>query len=157
MVRGYVGRSVLGCTIIGLLVGATSIVGMSLFADHAQGTAQVERFGSSATIPVEWRFSEPQPDWRPALPVSNQVKLERTADALRVGLSESSRLSPRLLAGDVYIDLRDWRREEWADVVVLARTAGSVNNMRLGLNPPEVGVVIPANAPPAIAAFLATF
>jgi len=89
--------------------------------------------------------------------VSNQVKLERTADALRVSLSESSRLSPRLLAGDVYIDLRDWRREEWADVVVLARTAGSVNNMRLGLNPPEVGVVIPANAPPAIAAFLATF
>jgi hypothetical protein len=157
MVRGRVG--LLARTFIGLLIGAALVAGMPAFASRA--AAQVDRSGRGAAIPgtVEWRFSEAQPDWKPALalPTSKTVELERTTDALRVTLSEGSRIAPRLLAGGVYVDLPDWRREEWAEVVVHARATGSLTNMQIGLNPPESGVIVPAGAPPAIALFLATF
>jgi Peptidase family S41 len=108
---------------------------------------------------VEWRFSEPQPDWKSALPIPGVevAGLERTADALRVTLSEGSRVSRRVLAGGVYVDLPDWRREEWAELVVRARTTGSVSYMRIGLNPPE-GVLPPgAKQPSPFGVFAATF
>lgn len=52
-------------------------------------------------------------------------------------LSEGSRISARALAGGIYIDLPDWRREEWAEVLVRARTSGSVNSITIGLHPRE--------------------
>jgi len=42
--------------------------------------------------PVEWRFDEPQPDWKPLVtmnPNTEPVKVERTDDALRLTLDES--------------------------------------------------------------------
>jgi len=72
-----------------------------------------------------------------ALPIL--AELERTTDALRVTLSEGSRISERSLAGGVYVDLPNWRREEWAEVAVRARTIGSVNSMFIGLNPADGG------------------
>jgi hypothetical protein len=62
MVRRRVGPLALGFTIIGLL-GAALVVGMPAFAGRA--AAQVERSGPPPRTPgtVEWRFSEPQPDW----------------------------------------------------------------------------------------------
>lgn len=86
---------------------------------------------------VEWRFDQAQPDWKPTLPLpaSKTVELERTTDALRVTLSEGCRISESYLAGGVYIDLPDWRREEWSGVVVRARTLSSVSAMSIGLNP----------------------
>jgi hypothetical protein len=136
--------------------------------------AQVDRSGSPALIPgtVEWRFSEPQPDWKAALPIPGVevAGLERTTDAIRVKLSDGSNSaterpitdfstnnpSPRMLAGGVYIDLPDWRREEWAEVVVALRATGSVNSLRIGLNPPE-GFVVPAGASSSFAAYAATY
>jgi hypothetical protein len=134
MARSRVGLSVLASPIVALLVGSALI------------SAQVERPGSAATIPrtVEWRFSEPQPDWKVALPPPGleTAGLERTADALRVTLSanRSSTEPPRntTLLGGVYVDLPDWRREEWAEVVVRVRsTDGGMSFMSLGLNPRE--------------------
>ena len=106
---------------------------------QAKKTAKVVGPEMAAAIPavVEWRFDQAQPDWKPALPLpgSKTAELERTTDALRVTLSEGSRISQGSLAGGIYVDLPDWRREDWAEVVVRARTTGTVNNMRIGLNP----------------------
>jgi hypothetical protein len=132
MTRSRVDALALGSTIIGLLSGAALVADMS---------AQVDRSESPATIPgtVEWRFSEPQPDWKPGLPLPGveMAGLERMTDALRVTLPKPTEPSTRTLQGGIYVDLPDWRREEWAEVVVRARTTGSVNNMSIGLNPWE--------------------
>src|SRR4051812_31949794 len=111
------GALVLGSMISVLLIGGALIA------------AQVEPPGRAAPIPeaVEWRFSEPQPDWKSELPLPG-VELagfERTTDALRVTLSAGPLLANKTYAGGVYVDLPDWRREEWADVIVRARTTGS--------------------------------
>ena len=167
MVRRRVGPAALGSTIIGLLIGTALVVAGPACASRAappssaggtprlQGqrdAAQSDRSGSPATIPgtVEWRFSEPQPDWKPALPFpgSQMADLERATDALRVTLSEGSRLSDGSLGGGIYVDLPDWRREAWASVEVRARTSNSVNSIFTVLNPPED--VLPAGAMPVV-------
>jgi hypothetical protein len=43
----------------------------------------------------------------------------------------------RTLSGGVYVDLPDWRREEWAEVMVRARTTAAVGSMEIGINPRE--------------------
>ena len=81
--------------------------------------------------PVEWRFDEPQPAWRALIPAAPEVKpasLSRTEDALRIALTETSPY------GGVYIPLPDWRREDWGEVLVRARTSDEVNGIILGFN-----------------------
>lgn len=187
MARSRVGPLALGSTIIGLLIGAALIVGMPPSSaggtprlQHYRDAAQVDRSGPPPMIPgtVEWQFSEPQPDWKPGLPFpgSKMADLERTTDALRVTLSEGSRIPvssdtnpgvlfplwvPRILvgppAGGIYVDLPDWRREEWAYVVVRARTSSSVYSMFIGLNPREGVLPAGATQPSPFAVFVATF
>lgn len=104
---------------------------------------------------VEWRFDQPQPDWKPLLqPAGNSaarsVQLERRRGALRVTLTEGSRQTDKLLHGGIYVELPGWRREEWARVIVRFRTM-SVTTMVIGLNPP-LGA-LPANATPQQATF----
>jgi arylsulfatase A-like enzyme len=89
---------------------------------------------------VEWQFDEPQPDWKP-IPLRSTANaavtaaaVERTSDALRVTLPEDSRDTDNALHGGIYVDLPGWRREEWAHLIVRARTT-SVTNMRIWLNP----------------------
>ena len=161
MTRNRVGVLILGSTIVCLLVGATLIVDIQAFASRvtplslAQATPgpqsdrdapHSDRFASLQRIPgaVAWRFSEAQPDWNPGLPLpaSGTVELERMTDALRVTLPKGSDPSARIVHGGIYVDLPDWRREEWTEVVVRARTTGSVNSMSVGLNRTE-------GAPPA--------
>ena len=184
MVRGRVSSAVPGTAIIGaaLIVGtlacASSALPPSAGSTQRRGgdrdAVQVDRSGSPPPIPgtVEWRFSEPQPEWKAALPIPGveMAGLERTTDALRVTLFEGSNTAgerpvtdfstndppPRTLAGGVYIDLPDWRREEWAEVVVRVRATGSVNSLRIGLNTPDGGDV-PAGAAASFAAYAATF
>ena len=131
------------CLFVATAVAIVSFIAPTVFG-QGQKTAKVEGSEISKTIPaaVEWRFDQAQPDWKPALPLPGleMAGIERTTDALRVTLSEGSRVSAESLAGGIYVDLPDWRREEWAEVVVRARTKGSVNNMSIGLNPRE-GVV----------------
>ncbi len=94
-------------------------------------------FAQGQRTAKEWRFDEAQPDWHltSPFPSRNAVALERTMGAIRVTLSDGSRMAPASLWGGVYIDLPDWRREEWGDMEVRARTSTSVSRMQVGLDP----------------------
>ena len=95
---------------------------------------------------VVWNFSEPQPDWRPfvLLPSPrNSVKpatVARTEEGLRIKLTKandgawgsSDRLS---LGGGIFINLPDWRREDWSEILVRARTSDKVRGMDVIIGP----------------------
>ena len=157
-----VGLVTFGSTIIDLCFGAALIVGMPASAGHttpwvwAGWTWPLQRTSDTIPHPVEWRFSEPQPDWKSTLaaPVSGLVNLERAKDALRVTLpagsgpcvpdTELPGVCENLpVYGGIYIDLPDWRREEWAEVLVTARTTSTVTRIHVGVDPREV---VPPNA-----------
>jgi hypothetical protein len=92
-----------------------------------------------APTTVEWRFDEAQPDWTEQLRFGTQIvataPVERTSDALRVTLPEGRRAAGGTLRGGIYLDLPGWRREEWAHIIVRARTS-TVTTMLVGLNAP---------------------
>jgi len=91
---------------------------------------------------VEWRFDQPQPDWKPT-PLLNRPSatptLARTAEGLRVTLTARTRIPDGRLRGAIHVGLPDWDRTDWADVVIRARTdsTSSVGLVRLGFNLPE--------------------
>jgi hypothetical protein len=134
------------------LLGVALVAAIPLFAEQAtapsptvqvprlQG-AQDPRVGSPVTAPdsVEWRFSETQPDWKSALTIAGveTARLDRVPDAVRVILSESSRVFGGSLFGGVYVDLPERSRDEWNEVVVSARTTSSITRMHVGLDLPE--------------------
>ena len=136
------------CVSVAAVAAIVSFIPPRIFGQETK-TASVH--GSEPPTPalVEWRFDQAQPEWKPTLPLpaSKTVELERTTDALRVTLSEGCRISESYLAGGVYIDLLDRRREEWSGVVVRARTTGSVSAMGIGLNPMDGA--LPAGTPQA--------
>jgi hypothetical protein len=74
---------------------------------------------------VEWRFDEPQPEWRPAKPLvqlrTAAVEAVRVDDALRLPLTAERRGTSRLF-GIIYVDLPDWNLENWSYVEIRART-----------------------------------
>ncbi len=87
--------------------------------------------------PVEWRFDEPHPDWKPAKPISAQweaVKPVRVDDALRLPLTAECRADGRRLIGIIYVDLPDWNFEEWGYVEIRARAQDSMRNIGLAFN-----------------------
>jgi arylsulfatase A-like enzyme len=111
--------------------------------DHLEA-ANVIGSGVPADVPapVEWRFAEPQPDWKPIVPLPSSVrpaKVSRTDDSLRISLTEVNDYElpwsdrPDLVGG-IYIELPDWRREEWGDILVRARTSNKVEGLFIGFN-----------------------
>ena len=90
--------------------------------------------------PVEWRFDEPQPDWKPTVPLPSSVKpakVSRTDDSLRISLTKANDYKLPWndrpdLGGGIYIDLPDWRREEWGDILVRARSSDKVEGITIG-------------------------
>ena len=80
--------------------------------------------------PVEWRFDEPQPDWKPIVPLRQKpAQVVRTEDSLRIILTPAN-----ISHGGVYIDLPDWRRDDWGEVLVRARASDGVTGTVLGFN-----------------------
>ncbi len=80
---------------------------------------------------VEWRFDEPHPDWKPAVPWRpnrEPATLTRTEDALRVTLPEGTR------GGGIELKVPGWSREDWAYLVVRARTSDEWAGFRIGFN-----------------------
>ena len=73
--------------------------------------------------PIEWRFDEPQPDWKPAKPVQDYIapaRISRTEDSLVLHLSEANDFKDRgrpNLIGAVYVDLADWSLNDWDDIL----------------------------------------
>jgi len=86
---------------------------------------------------VEWRFDEPQPDWKPIVDPSAKTaaRVERTTDALRVALAERSDGQFR---GGVYVELPDWRVGEWSHLIVRTRTSSNVRFLAIGRNQAEL-------------------
>jgi arylsulfatase A len=89
--------------------------------------------------PVEWRFDQPQPDWKPTPqgnPPFGAATLTRTGDAVRVTLTDRTRTPGGQLRGAMHVDLPDWDRGDWTDVVIRARadSASSVNIVGLAFN-----------------------
>ena len=85
---------------------------------------------------VEWRFDEPQPDWRPAVPIAARweaVKLVRADDALRLPLTAENRGTNRLF-GMIYVDLPDWSLDDWGYVEIRARTRDPMRVVGLQFN-----------------------
>jgi len=94
--------------------------------------------GENLLAPIEWRFDEPQPDWKPTQPIQPQmeaVKPVRVDDALRLPLTTRNRrdVRPRLL-GSIHIELPDWNIEDWAYVDVRARTQDAIRVVGLDFN-----------------------
>ena len=96
---------------------------------------------SDVPAAVEWRFDEPQPDWKPLVPLVPNVKparVKRTKDSLRITLTKETDYKgwdgrPQL-GGGIYVDLPDWRREEWGDILIRARTAEKIEGIGVGFN-----------------------
>jgi hypothetical protein len=88
--------------------------------------------------PVEWRFDEPQPDWK-ATPAWNApyatVDLAATGEGLRITLTDATDVGP-FLRGGIHVRLPDSNGDDWGAVVIRARadSASSVNVMGLGFN-----------------------
>ena len=90
---------------------------------------------------VVWHFSEPQPDWKsitPLDPSSKPVRTVRTEDALRLTLdNDNAFVNPfglQMLRGGIYVDLPEWKREDWAYVIVRARSSEKVGSLGIGFN-----------------------
>jgi arylsulfatase A-like enzyme len=102
--------------------------------------------------PVEWRFDQAQPKWMAALPWNPTIappSLTRTDDALRVTFAAKSsypKIGSGTPLGGIAIDLPEWRRDDWAHVVVRARTAEKVSQIAIGFNRRE-GVAGPNDTP----------
>ena len=82
---------------------------------------------------VEWRFDEPQPDWRPAEPIPEQMEAVRADDALRLSLSAGNR------TGAMYVALPDRKLEDWGYVEIRARTRDAMRRVGLAFNHIEEG------------------
>jgi hypothetical protein len=98
--------------------------------DHLEAATFTEVAGAdvpaaSLTAPVEWRFDQPQPDWKATPPlrsVAGRAALSHTDDALRVTLSERTRASGNAVVAGVHVDLPDWQP------ILLNRTTNAAPN-----------------------------
>jgi len=93
-------------------LGSATIVGSEVPVDPPQG--------------IEWRFDEPQPEWKPVAMTTEPAQVERTTDAVRVTLSERS--PDGGFRGGIYVELPDWRDDAWSHVMVRTRTSSEVRN-----------------------------
>ena len=84
--------------------------------------------------PVEWRFDEPQPDWRPPKPMRDAVDPVRVDDALRLSLTLRHRADGPGLLGVIYVDLPDRNLEDWSYVEIRARTRDPIRVVGLIFN-----------------------
>jgi arylsulfatase A-like enzyme len=106
--------------------------------DHLDA-ATIESSEVPKDIPeaVEWRFDEPQPDWKPAYGYEfsqELVTLVRTGDALRVILEEKHADSDGDICGYVYTDVPEWQLQEWAYVALEARVQPGMEGVGLAFN-----------------------
>ena len=93
---------------------------------------------------VEWRFDESQPEWKVFVPVVSRLpsrkplQAARTEDALRLSLTEATRFVTQWglsgVSGYIYVDLPDWQRDDWAYVIVRARTSAENPSIALRFN-----------------------
>lgn len=101
-------------------------------------TARVEGSQVPKDLPqaVEWDFGKPQPAWKTVVPLRPSVApaaVSREEGALRIDLAEPNRLRGAFRGG-VYVDLPDWNQEDWAFLLVRARSSGGGRSLSAGFN-----------------------
>jgi len=85
---------------------------------------------------VAWRFDEPQPAWKPVVPLVPGVApaaVRQGDGALRIELGAANR-NRRGLGGGTYVDLPGWNRQDWAWLVVRARATGPAGSLTAWYN-----------------------
>jgi len=117
---------------------------MPLYLEEHLDDARIEgsKVPEDVPEPVEWRFDEPQPDWKPLKPRRERlieqmeaVRPVRVEDALRIPLTAKNRIiDVPVLLGRIYVELPDWNIEDWAYVEIRARTRDPVRLIPLGFN-----------------------
>lgn len=79
---------------------------------------------------AEWRFNEPQSGWQPIVPSGQPkrpVTVSQMKDSLRLTLDETvkwTRSDYTYYSGGIWVELPDWKREDWAYIIVSARAVG---------------------------------
>ncbi len=107
--------------------------------DHLEAATVVgSEVPANLPQPIEWRFDEPQPEWKASAhrnPYIPPLQMTQTEDALRITLSEAHR-DPRehRLHGDIYVPLPDLVRGDWGHVLVRARTSDEIRRLILAFN-----------------------
>jgi arylsulfatase A-like enzyme len=106
--------------------------------DHL-GTAHVtgSELPPDPPRPLDWRFDQAQSEWKAAPswnPTIAPTTVTMTGEALRVTLTDKNRNLAGIPVGGIYIDVPDWDRADWADLVIRARSDSSVNRITLGFN-----------------------
>ncbi len=84
---------------------------------------------------VEWRFDQPQPDWKATPfgpPPYSTAALARTTGGLRVSLTERNRVGAAL-RGAIHVNVPDWSAGDWAEVIVRARADSTSTVSLIGL------------------------
>lgn len=92
----------------------------------------------SAPTALDWHFDEPQPDWKPTVPLLDgfePVEPEYVDGALRMSLRGHNR-NPRnrRLVGSLYVELPDVSLHQWSHVEVRARAADPARNIGVSFN-----------------------
>ncbi len=93
--------------------------------------------------PVVWNFEQPQPDWRPIVPLplpvasAEPATVKRTKEGLEIRLTTANDFKfpwddRPVLSGGIFVALPDWRREDWSEILVRARTSGKITFMTVG-------------------------
>ena len=138
-----------GITVVRWLVGALCLgcgpapftVEMPLHLEDHLEAATITGSELPANPPqtVEWRFDQPQPEWKATAlwnPPFGTPTLATTSEGLRITLTDQTRVPDGRHGGVIHVAVPEWDRRDWADVVIRARadSASSVNMVGLGFN-----------------------
>jgi hypothetical protein len=112
---------------------------MPLYLEEHLDAARIKgsKLPKDVLVPVEWRFDEPQPDWRPAPPRNPSVEpaqVTPTGNALRVTLTEGTKNPDGQPRGGLYINLPGSNRDDWDYALVQARIPTGVDQIALAFN-----------------------
>ena len=92
---------------------------------------------ADAPTAMEWRFDEPQEDWKPVVPwnpTNDPVEVTRLDDALRITFTDGTRNPDGEPVGGLVLEVPDWNYEDLAHLVVRARTSDDVYGFRIHFN-----------------------
>ena len=87
---------------------------------------------ADAPTAMEWRFDEPQEDWKPVVPPDstiNPVEITQLDDALRVTLTDGTGNRTGGRQGGLVLEVPDWNYEDLAHLVVRARTSDDFGHL----------------------------
>jgi len=105
-------------------------VDLPLHLEEHVDAARIEGSEVPKDIPevASWRFDRDQPPWKvivPFTPPQKPLEVVRVKDALRLILTkkiETQAGKTLKREGGVYLDLPDWKRDDWDIIVIQART-----------------------------------